>query len=254
MRVQTPAATLAPRPQGGGRCVARASRGASKGCHQSVTSLSSNARQFRQKPQEWNLEFIQCQANAGGDGRRRRLRRRRAGGRHFRRRRHVPISRLLEMGRRLPAEDWHRTQLSVDRFRRRHQADQGEDRHVRRLGHAPEARGAAGSRTGAVPDDHRRRGAGGEREGCARRPAGARRRHCGGHLPGRYHQVERRAHQEAQSEAPAPRRHDRAGVPLRWLRHQLPVLRLPVEIEPEVPAERGGQHLGAMAGGHRRQG
>src|SRR5213080_5093217 len=28
MRVQTPAATLAPRPQGGGRCVARASRGA----------------------------------------------------------------------------------------------------------------------------------------------------------------------------------------------------------------------------------
>src|SRR5204862_4236406 len=28
MRLQTPAATLAPRPQGGGRCVARASRGA----------------------------------------------------------------------------------------------------------------------------------------------------------------------------------------------------------------------------------
>ena len=45
-----------------------------------------------------------------------------------------------------------------------------------------------------------------------------------------------------------------SGVPLRWLRDQLPVLRLPVEVEPEVPAERGGQHLGAMAGGHRRQG
>src|SRR5256885_16294868 len=50
MRRQTPAPTPEPRPQGGGRCVAWAPRGASKGCHQSVTSLSSNARQIPAQP------------------------------------------------------------------------------------------------------------------------------------------------------------------------------------------------------------
>ena len=91
---------------------------------------------------------------------------------------------------------------------------------------------------GAVPDDHRRRGAGGEHQGRRGRAAGARWRDGGRDLSGRDHQVGRRAHQEAQSEAAAAGDRDRAGVPLGRLGHQLPVLRLPLQVEPEVPEHR----------------
>ena len=127
-----------------------------------------------------------------GGHRRGRAGRHRAGGRHLRRRRDLPLPDLLEVGGRLQDADRHRPQLSVDRLGRRHQADQGQDRHLRRLRHAAEARGAQGVGPGAVPDDHRRRGAGGERQGRAARAAGARRRHGRRDLPGRDHQVERR--------------------------------------------------------------
>ena len=60
--------------------------------------------------------------------------------------------------------------------------------------------------------------------------------------------------QEAQSEADAAEHGDRAGVPLGRLRHEFPVLRLPVEGQPEIPIDHRRQHLGAMADRHRRQG
>ena len=53
--------------------------------------------------------------------------------RHLGRGRHVPLSGLCEMGRRLQEGDQCRAELSVDRLRRRHQADQGQDRHFRSL-------------------------------------------------------------------------------------------------------------------------
>ena len=56
--------------------------------------------------------------------------------------------------------DRHRHELPVDRLRRRHQADHREDRRLRRLRHADEARGPAEERPDPVPGDHGRRGAG----------------------------------------------------------------------------------------------
>ena len=91
-----------------------------------------------------------------------------------------------------------------------------------------------GGRPGAVPDDHRRRGAGGEHQGRRARATASRRRHDRRHLPGRHHQVGRSAHQEAESEAGAAGDGDRAGVPLGRLGHEFPVLRLPVQGEPQV--------------------
>ena len=93
------------------------------------------------------------------------LQRRRAGRRHFRCGCHLPLSDLFEVGRCLQDADRRRPELSVDRLRRRHQADQGQDRHLRRLGHAAEARRTAGRRAGAVPHDHRRCRAGREHQG-----------------------------------------------------------------------------------------
>ena len=51
-----------------------------------------------------------------------------------------------------------------------------------------------------------------------------------------------------------PGDHHRAGLPLGRLGHQLPVLGLPLQVEPEVPELDRRGNLGAVAGGHRRQG
>ena len=53
---------------------------------------------------------------------------------------------------------------------------------------------------------------------------------------------------------PLPRNEHRAGVPLGRLGHQLPLLRLPLQGEPEVPELGRRGNVRAMAGGHRRQG
>ncbi len=68
----------------------------------------------------------------------------------FRRRRHLPLSDLRQVGRGLQGEDRHRHELSVDRLGRRHQADQGQDRRLRRLRHAAEARGSRQARPDPV--------------------------------------------------------------------------------------------------------
>ena len=46
--------------------------------------------------------------------------------RHLGRRRHLPLSRLRQVGRGLQEGDRHRAELPVDRLGRRHQADQGQ--------------------------------------------------------------------------------------------------------------------------------
>ena len=65
--------------------------------------------------------------------------------RHFGRRRDLPLSDLRQMGRRLQEGDRHRAELPVDRLRRRHQADPGQDRDVRRHRHAAERRASSRS-------------------------------------------------------------------------------------------------------------
>ena len=145
--------------------------------------------------------------------------------------------------------DRHRPELPVDRLRRRHQADQGEDGHLRRLRHAAEARGPEGGRTGAVPDDHRRRGAGGERQGRAGRAAGARWRHRS--PPSTWARSPSGTIARIKKLNPKlalPATSDRADLPLGRLGHQLPVLRLPVQVEPEVQGHRRRSDLGAVAG------
>src|SRR5262249_3510617 len=60
-------------------------------------------------------------------------------GRHLGRRRDLSLPDLFEMGGRLQTEDRRRVELSVDRLGRRHQADQGQDRYLRRFRHAAES-------------------------------------------------------------------------------------------------------------------
>ena len=117
-----------------------------------------------------------------------------------------PYPDLRQVGRGLQAEDRHRHELPVDRLRRRHRADQGEDRRLRRVRHAAQARRAAGRRPDAVSRDHRRRRAGREhRRRRARRDQvhrpGARR-----HLPRQDQEVERQADRRSQSRRQAARR------------------------------------------------
>ena len=95
--------------------------------------------------------------------------------RDFRRRRHLPLSDLRQMGRGLQGQDRHQHELPVDRLGRRHQADRGQDRRFRRLRHAAEARGSGQGRPAAIPDGDGRRRAGGQSAGHQAGPAEARR-------------------------------------------------------------------------------
>src|SRR3984893_17522540 len=95
---------------------------------------------------------------------------RRRGG-HFGRRGHFSLSDLREMGGRLQETDRRRPQLSIDRLRRWHQANQGENGYLRRLRHAAEARGPEGGESGPVSHDHRRRRSGGQHQGSRSGPA-----------------------------------------------------------------------------------
>ena len=76
---------------------------------------------------------------------------------HLRRRRHVSLSDLCEVGRCLQERDRRRTELPVDRLRRRHQADSSKDRHLRRHRYAAESGGTEQGRPGPVSDRARRR-------------------------------------------------------------------------------------------------
>ena len=75
-------------------------------------------------------------------------------GRHLWRRRDLPLADLCEMGRRLQEGDRDRTELSVDRLRRRHQADPEQDGDVRRQRRAAQGRPAREGRPHSVPHGH----------------------------------------------------------------------------------------------------
>ena len=70
--------------------------------------------------------------------------------RHHRRGRDLPVPGLFEVGRRLQEGDRQRSELSVDRLGRRHQADPGQDRDLRRHRRAAQGRAARKGRPGAV--------------------------------------------------------------------------------------------------------
>ena len=89
-----------------------------------------------------------------------------------------PGADLRQVGRCLQQGHRRAHQLPVDRLRRRHQADQGQDRRLRRLRHAAEGRGTGQGRPDAVPDRDRRRGAGGQHHGHHAGAAQADRRRC----------------------------------------------------------------------------
>ena len=74
-------------------------------------------------------------------------------------------------------------------------------------------RSLQGLRIASVSHDHRRRRAGGQRQRILARPAASGWSNDCQHLSGRYHPMGRSGDQEAESEARAAKRRDRAGVP-----------------------------------------
>src|SRR5262249_20774674 len=104
--------------------------------------------------------------------------------RHLGRRRHLRLSDLCEMGRCLQKRDRCRAELPVDRLRRRHQADQGQDRHLRRVRRAAFGHTARRERSRSVPDGDGRYCAGGEHRRHQVRRSRPRRRHPRQDLPG----------------------------------------------------------------------
>src|SRR5262244_2190463 len=105
--------------------------------------------------------------------------------RHLGRRRHLRLSDLCEMGRCLQKRDRRRAELPVDRLRRGHQADQGQDRHLRCVRRAAFGHTARRERSRSVPDGDGRYRAGGEHRRHQVRRSRPRRPHPRQDLPGR---------------------------------------------------------------------
>ncbi len=92
------------------------------------------------------------------------------GARHFRRRRDLPVSDLRQVGGRLSEGDRRRNELSIDRLRRRHQADSAEDGRIRRYRRPALGRRPRQEQPRPVPDGHGRHRSGRQsRWRCARR-------------------------------------------------------------------------------------
>ena len=150
--------------------------------------------------------------------------------------------------------DRHRPELPVDRLRRRHPPDQGQDRRFRRDRRAAEGRGPREIRSRPVPDRARRRRAGREHPGPEARRAQAHRRHHRRHLPRPGQEVERSAHRADQPGRDPARRQHHPGLPLGRLGHDQHLHRLPLErlARVEVVARHG--HDRELAGRPGRQG
>ena len=131
-------------------------------------------------------------------------------------------------------QDRHRSELPVDRFGRRYQADRSLDRHLRGVGQTARARRSEAERTGAVAADHRRRGAGGEHPGHqARRPGAGRADTSPASTWATSHAGTTRPSRSSIPSLNLPKLGHRTGVPLGRFRHQFPVHQLPVAGEPE---------------------
>ena len=195
-----------------------ASEGRPRRCHQTVISCRhTSARSYG-----GGINGAQVDANRG----------RRDGfmwwnpcgrGRHYRRGRDVPLPDLREMGRGLQDPNRRRHELPVDRIRRRHRPDQGEDGRFRRVRHAAEGRRPAGRGLmqfpaiigGVVPvvnlRGHR------ARRDQAHRPS------AGRHLPRQDQEVERQGDRRAERRLKLPdeaitvvRRSDGSGTTFIW--------------------------------------
>ncbi len=151
-------------------------------------------------------------------------------------------------------ETGDRPELSVDRLRRRHQADPEQDRDVRRHRRAAEGRPAREGRPRPVPDGHGRHRAGHQSRGHQAGRSRDRRPDAGQDLPRRDQDLERPRDREAQSERQAAVAGDRRRAPLRRLGHDLQLRLLSVRGQPRLEVEGRRQHLGRVAGRHRRQG
>ena len=171
------------------------------------------------------MRFLQTIATAGFIAAMAVCARRRCG--YFRRRRDLPLSDLRQMGRRLQERDRHRPELPVDRLRRRHQADQGQDRDLRRHRRAAEGRGARQGRPRPVPDGDGRHRAGRQPRRHQAGRTRARRPDARQDLPRRDQDLGRPGDQEAQPERQAAVAGDRRRASLGRLGHDLQLHLLP---------------------------
>ena len=174
--------------------------------------------------------------------------------RHHRSGRDVPVPDLFEMGRCLQERHRQRSELPVDRLRRRHQADRGQDRDLRRHRHAAQGRAAREGRPDSVADGDGRDRSRGQSRGREARRAGVRRRDAGQHLSRQDHQMGRCGDQEAQSEREAADRRHHRGASLRRFGHHLQLHRLPVEGERGMEEQGRRRHRRRVAHRRRRQG
>ena len=174
--------------------------------------------------------------------------------RHFRRRRHLPLSDLRQMGRRLQESDRHRPELSVDRLRRRHQADPGQDRDLRRFRRAASGQGARPIRPGAVPHGHGRHRAGRERRPASSRANSSSTARRSPRSSRRDHQVERRRSSRSSTRPPSCRMRRSPSCIARTVR--APPSTSPTICPTSAPtgSRRSATTPRLMAGRHRRQG
>jgi hypothetical protein len=133
-----------------------------------------------------------------------RIRRGGAGNRRHRRRRQLPLPDLRQVVRRLHRQGRRQGQLPVDRFRRRHRADQVRHRGLRLERQAARSQGTLRGGPAPVPVGDRRRGAGDQREGCRAGQARAQRAAARRHLPRQDREVERSRDRGAQSGVTLP--------------------------------------------------
>ena len=138
--------------------------------------------------------------------------------RHFRRRRHLPLPDLCQVGGRLQERDRQRPELPVDRLGRRHQADQGQDRDLRRHRRAAAGQGARRVGPGPVPDGDGRHRAGREPRGHQAGRAHARRPDARQDLPRRDQELGRSGDRQAQPQRQAAQAGDRRRCTVRTAR------------------------------------
>ena len=172
----------------------------------------------------------------------------------YRRRRDIRLSDLRQMGGCLQERDQRRPELSVDRLGRRHQADHRQDRDVRRHRHAAQAGRSRQEQFRAVPGHHGRRRAGRESRRASSRAKSrstARRSPRSSSATSRTGTIRR-----SRSSIPAPSCPTRRSpscivrmVPARPSSGPTIFRRS----APDWKSKVGEQHLGRMAGRHRRQ-
>ena len=168
---------------------------------------------------------------------------------------HLPVPDLLEVVRGIhQGRSGSALQLSVDRQRRRHPADQRADGGLRRLRRPDDRRAAQEGARRAVPHPDRDGRGGGDLQPAGQSQAAVHRRGAGRHLPRQDHQVERRADQGAESLRESAGQGHHRGAPVGRQRDHVHLGRLSVQGQPGVGEEGRARDLGELAGRAGRQG